>query len=107
MGTKPVIGAILASLSAGVITLALCRFLARLVIQNAPARSGEEVAQLVAPDPGKPDQDDGMVRVMFREVVRFGIVGEERRALLEIGAEGEGPGLRGAVDRHARDQSLA
>jgi hypothetical protein len=64
------------------------------VSKNALSGSGEEVAQLVVLHAGKPDEHDGVLHVVVRNVVRCRIVGEECSALFKIGADDKRPWFR-------------
>ena len=62
--------------------------------ENALSGRGDEVAQLVVLQAGKPDQHDGVVHVVVRDVIRSRIVGEECGPLFEIGADDKRPWFR-------------
>jgi hypothetical protein len=57
------------------------------VREDAPSGRGEEVAHLIVPQACQPNEHNGVLRVVVREVVRSRIVGEERSALSKISAD--------------------
>ena len=62
--------------------------------EDALSGCGEELAQLVLLQATRPDQHDGVPGVVVRQVERSRIVGKERGALFEIGADNKRPWFR-------------
>ncbi len=54
--------------------------------ENASPACGDEVPQLILLNAGKPDEHDGMIHIVIRDIVSFGIVGQKCIPLFKIGA---------------------
>ena len=74
--------------------------------EDALPGGGEEVVQLVAPEAGEADQHNGVLRIVVRDVIRFGVVAQECRTLFEIGSDDQRAGFRRAMNREASDQPI-
>jgi hypothetical protein len=75
--------------------------------ENAPAGGREEVAHLVMPQTGQPDEHDRVLRIVVRQIVCIGIIAQQRRPLFEIRADDKRSWLSGAMNSKACDQPLA